>query len=271
MNRILASVCLSVLTSLAAVFPAIAGSLDDVLEVRLLPGWRMADGTHMAALEITLDPGWKTYWRAPGDLGIPPQFDWRGSDNLAGVEIVWPTPKPLLQDGMTTIGYSGRVVLPLKVLPRRAGRDVRLDGRLEMGVCRDVCIPVQLRLDAALPRTSSARDPRIAAAIADQPYSAAEARVSAVRCSLTPASEGLSLRAEIAMPSAGGREVAVIETDNPAVWVAPTNATRKGGTLTVDTRMVHAEGRSFAVNRSGLRITVLGKSYAVDIQGCPAG
>ncbi|RKF17219.1 hypothetical protein D6850_01555 [Roseovarius spongiae] len=258
-------------TALAATFAHAAGSVEDVLEARLLPGWRMADGTHMAALEITLDPGWKTYWRAPGDLGIPPQFDWSGSRNLAGVEIVWPTPEPILQAGTTTIGYDGRVILPLRVLPRRAGRDVRLDGLLDLGVCRDVCIPVQLRLDADLPRTTEKRDPRIAAALADQPYSASEARVGAVRCTLAPADGGLRLHAEIAMPSSGGREFAVVETDNPAVWVAPAKAARKGDTLTVNTRMVHAEGRSFAVNRKGLRITVLGTSYAVDIQGCPAG
>ncbi len=231
----------------------------------------MADGTHMAALEITLKPGWKTYWRAPGDLGIPPSFDWRGSDNLSGVEISWPTPRSLLQGGMTTIGYTDRVVLPLKVLPKRAGRDIRLQGVLNLGVCEDICIPVNLNISAALPKGAQKRDPSIAAALADQPYSAAEARVSGVRCTLSPHAHGLALRADIRMPSAGGPEVAVIETDNPQVWVAPAKTTRKGGTLTAETRLEHVEGRSFAVNRSALRITVLGKSYAVDIQGCPAG
>ncbi|MDX1785495.1 protein-disulfide reductase DsbD domain-containing protein [Roseovarius sp. ZX-A-9] len=250
---------------------AAAGSLDDVLKARVLTGWRMADGTHMAGLEITLRPGWKTYWRAPGDLGIPPSFDWRGSGNLAGVEIQWPTPAALLQDGMTTIGYTGRVVFPLKVLPDRAGRDIRLQGALDLGVCEDVCIPVNLNISATLPRDAQRRDPAIAAALADRPYSATEARVGSVHCTLSPREGGLTLRADIRMPSAGGTEVAVIETDNPQVWVAPAKTTRNGGTLTAQTRLEHAEGRSFAVNRSALRITVLGTSYAVDIQGCPAG
>ncbi|UXX81605.1 protein-disulfide reductase DsbD domain-containing protein [Roseovarius pelagicus] len=256
---------------LASLLPAAAGSLDDVLQARILPGWRMADGTHMAALEITLKPGWKTYWRAPGDLGIPPSFDWRGSGNLNGVEISWPTPKPLLQDGMLTIGYTDRVVLPLKVLPRRAGREIRLQGRLDLGVCHDVCIPMNLNIAAALPSAAQKRDPRIAAALAEQPYSAKEARVSSVQCTLSPHADGLALRVDIRMPSAGGAEVVAIETDNPQVWVAPARTSRKGGTLTVETRLEHVEGRSFALNRSAVRITVLGRSYGVDIQGCPAG
>ena len=56
----------------------------------LLTGWRLEDGRHAAAIRIRLDPGWKTYWRAPGDGGIPPSFDWQGARNLAGWSVHWP-------------------------------------------------------------------------------------------------------------------------------------------------------------------------------------
>ena len=272
MKKYLSALCLSLAALITPPSGAAAGELDDVLKAQVLPGWRMADGTHMAAVEITLKPGWKTYWRAPGDLGIPPQFDWRGSRNLSGVDIKWPTPRPLLQDGAITIGYSDKVVLPIKVLPKRGGRDVRLDARLDLGVCRDVCIPVNLRIGATLPSAPAKLDPTIAAALADQPYTAREARVGQVSCTISIAEgDGLNLHAEVKMPSAGGREVVVIETDNPHVWVAPAKTHRKGGTLIAQTQLIHVEGSSFAVNRSALRLTVLGASYGVDIQGCPAG
>ncbi|MEL7014329.1 MAG: protein-disulfide reductase DsbD domain-containing protein, partial [Pseudomonadota bacterium] len=69
-----------------------AQSIEDAIEARLLTGWRAADGSHIAALQIDLAPGWTTYWRAPGDAGIPPYFDWHASENLSSVDVEWPSP-----------------------------------------------------------------------------------------------------------------------------------------------------------------------------------
>ncbi len=271
-KRFITQACLcAVSVGAAFISPAVAGPLDDALTAKLLPGWRLADGRHMAALEVTLAPGWKTYWRAPGDAGIPPQFDWRGSGNLKGVQISWPTPEVLDQDGLQVIGYSDKMVLPLMVRPNSAMRDVTLNGEIQMGVCKDVCIPVTVRVDQRLDRTQTKPDARIAAAMADRPYSAQEAKVGQVSCQVTPIEDGLRLTAEVNLPKSGGREVAVIETDNPQVWVAQAKTSRKGKSLTAVTELYHVEGRSFALNRSGVRITVIGSTHAVDIQGCPAG
>jgi len=251
--------------------PARAQQIEDIVDMRLLPGWRLAGGDHMAALEITLRDGWKTYWRAPGDAGIPPEFDWRRSQNLDGVEVIWPTPGLIDQGGVQTIGYKSHVVLPLRVRLERSGRAVALDGTVEMGVCSDVCVPVTLRVSETLTAGGTRPDPRIAAALADRPYSAAEADVSHVACKLSPAEDGLVLRAEIDMPARRGSETAIVEVDTPGVWVARPRTARSGGRLVAETRLYHVEGRAFAVNRSGIRITVLSGGQAVDIQGCPAG
>lgn len=243
----------------------------DVIDIRVLPGWRTASGAHVAALEMRLRAGWKTYWRAPGDAGIPPQFDWRRSRNLSGVEVIWPTPEITDTGGLRTIGYSDILVLPLRLAPTRAGRDIALRGMVELGVCKDVCVPVTLRVSGTLPAGATKPDPRIAAAIASRPWSAAEAGVSRVTCRIAPIEDGLGLRAEIDMPTAGGEEAAVIEVDDPRIWVAQARAARQGNRLVAETRLYHVEGRSFALDRSGIRITVLGQSKAVDIQGCAAG
>lgn len=268
MIRKFASLCLLLLSLAAA--PVRANPLQDALDVRILPGWRSADGQHVAALQVKLSEGWKTYWRAPGDAGIPPQFDWRGSRNLAGVEITWPTPKQFLQDGVLTIGYADQLILPLKIMPKRVGKSVHLAGQLDFGVCKDVCVPVTLPLSQELPSGQNKPDPRIVAALAERPYSAAEAGVGRVACHISPTQDGVLVRAEVDLPSTGRHELAVMETDNPQVWAAQTETRRAGGRLIAETRLFHIEGRSFAVKRSGLRITVLGDSHAVDIQGCPA-
>ncbi len=71
----------------------------------------------MAAFEITLEEGWKTYWRSPGDAGIPPRFDWENSHNLDGVALHWPRPAVFESFGTQTIGYSEKLILPVELTP----------------------------------------------------------------------------------------------------------------------------------------------------------
>jgi DsbC/DsbD-like thiol-disulfide interchange protein len=244
--------------------------LADVVRVEVLDGGAAADGTHRAGLRLTLAPGWKTYWRAPGDAGIPPQFDWRGSGNVGALAITWPTPKVFDQNGLTSVGYADQVVLPLTITPRAAGAPLRLRGELDIGVCKDVCVPAQLRFDAALD-PAAARSPAITAALAQRPFTAAEAGVASVTCALAPAPGGLRIEARIAMPHAGGREFTVIEPGDPAIWASETETRREGDTLIARGELAHVSGGGFALDRSALRITVLGTSRAVDIRGCAPG
>lgn len=262
---------LSVLSTLILSLPVAAQNFGDVVKVQVLPGWRASDGTHMAALHLEMAEGWKTYWRSPGEVGIPPRFDWRLSRNLAGIELMWPTPRITSDHGMYTVGYSDQLILPIRLTPARKGRDVTLKGTIEIGVCREVCIPTDLRVSAELSGDATGRDPRIAASLANQPYSASEAGVGRVACRVSPLQDGLGLKAEIDMPRLSGSETTIVEVSNPQVWVAKPKTSRSGDRLTVQTSLHHVEGRSFLLDRSGIRLTVLAGGEAVDIQGCPAG
>ena len=239
----------------------------DVARVELLPGWRTGAGTHMAALSITLAPGWKTYWRAPGDAGIPPRFDWRGSENLRGVAVHWPAPSIFTLGGYQTVGYADRVVLPLEITPSRAGAPVSLAGEVELGVCETVCVPITVGLSATLPAGGGA-DPRILAALAQRPDTAREAGVGSVACTVSPIADGLRLTARIDLPEIAGEEAVVVELPDPSVWVSPAETAREGGTLTGRADLVPASGAPFALDRSDVRLTVLGGGRAVEIDGC---
>jgi DsbC/DsbD-like thiol-disulfide interchange protein len=108
--------------------------------VRLLDAGR--DGAALlAALEIELHPGFKTYWRTPGDSGVPATFDWGRSKNVAAVEPLWPAPTRFEDAGGVSYGYHDRLVLPLRVSLREAGHPARLAGAVNYGVCNDICIP----------------------------------------------------------------------------------------------------------------------------------
>jgi len=264
---------LSLLLALVApllVAPAAARASSDMVSITILPGWRNADGSQMAALRFEMADGWKTYWRAPGDAGIPPRFHWGGSRNLGAVEVLWPTPQQTTTNGLRTLGYSHELILPLRLTPAQAELPITLAADLEIGICNDICVPVDTSVSLELPPADGARDPRIAAALAARPYTAAEAGVGRVACTLTPVADGLRLVAEIDMAQMGGHEMVVIETGNPDLWVAQAETTRQGNRLRAETRVYHVEGRGVLLSRGGLRLTVLSTGDAVDIRGCPS-
>lgn len=234
-----------------------------------LTGWRGADGAHYAALRLQLAPGWKTYWRAPGDTGIPPQFTWENTRNVAEVEVHWPVPQVFYVNGFRTIGYETEVVLPLIVAPARAGEDALLAGRVELGVCEEICIPVTLALELPLPAGRTTPDPRIEAALASAPLTAAEAGVSAIDCHISRIEDGMRLDALIEMPGAGTEEV-VVEYADKAVWVSEPQAARASGALKVSADLVPPEGQPFLLARADLVFTVFSEGSAVEVQGCEA-
>ena len=122
-------------------------------------------GTVRLGLDFVLAPGWKIYWRSPGDVGLPPEIDWHESTNLAAAALAWPAPRRFAEDGLETIGYEGEVVLPVTVRLVRPGVPLGLRVRLTYLTCRDICIPRAARLVLDLP-SAGAAGPGFAALIA---------------------------------------------------------------------------------------------------------
>lgn len=234
----------------------------------VLPGWVQPDGTRMAALKLNLAPGWKTYWRAPGDAGIPPQFDWSGSRNVSSVAVVWPTPQVFDQNGMRSVGYENELVIPVQIKPSKNGQPVRLRADMALGVCSDICVPYALEFDQSISDNATSPTPAIAAALAQQPYSAKEAGVKGAECIVSPTSDGLQIEARVKMPTAGGPEFVVIEPGPGDIWVSEADTKRQGDEVVAISDLVHVNGGAIAIDRSAIRITVLGSKYAVDIRGC---
>ena len=113
--------------------------------------------------------------------------------------------------------------------------------------------------------------PVIAAAIVDRPQTAAEAGVRAVTCALTPDAKGMRLRATLDMPATGSSEMIVVEPGNPTIWASEMKTWREGGTLIATGELASNSGEVLAIDRSALRLTVLGSDRAVDIRGCTSG
>lgn len=127
--------------------------------VRLIAGETSGDRRE-AGLEIMLAEDWKTYWRMPGESGAPPDFDWSGSTNVASVEVAWPIPHRMHDEGGESVGYKHQVVFPLTVRLDKPGQPAHLDLKLFYAVCKDICVPanavITLDLGSAPPSTADA-------------------------------------------------------------------------------------------------------------------
>mgnify|MGYP001826851518 CR=1 FL=1 len=125
------------------------------------------------ALDIALGDGWKTYWRSPGEVGIPPQIDWTGSQNIADVEMLWPAPKRFRAFGIENFGYDTEVAFPLRVALEQPGAPARLNAAVNLLVCSDICVPeifdLTLTLDpgTGIDLASAARIAEYAAKVPD--------------------------------------------------------------------------------------------------------
>ncbi|MEY4306427.1 MAG: hypothetical protein RIT52_2602, partial [Pseudomonadota bacterium] len=91
-----------------------------------------------------------------------------------------------------------------------------------------------------------------------------------VTCAVAPIADGLRLTATVEIAARGGEEGVVIEPADPTIWVSDSQTSRAGAVLTTVTEMVASSGAPFALDRSALRLTVLGGAQAVEINGCPA-
>jgi len=120
--------------------------------------------TIRAGIEIRLKPGWHTYWRYPGDAGIPPRFDFTGSQNVKSVEVRFPAPKRHPEGSLMTIGYDRDVILPLAIVPEDPAKPVTLRLKADYAICEKLCAPVEGQAELTIVPGASKLEPLLAAA-----------------------------------------------------------------------------------------------------------
>ena len=157
---------------------------DSYSAIRLIAGaGKNGADALRAGIEIKLQPGWHTYWRYPGDSGVPPRFDFSGSDNVAAAKVSFPAPHAFTDEAGTIIGYKANVILPVRVVPRKKDKPVTLRGKIDYAVCEKLCVPVEAKIELTLPPAGGAGNPDLDAAEArvPKPVTTAAAGLSAKR------------------------------------------------------------------------------------------
>ncbi|HUS53875.1 MAG TPA: protein-disulfide reductase DsbD domain-containing protein [Thermohalobaculum sp.] len=269
-----ALVFLPVLAPDSVLSQAVVSTGESFVQVSLLPGRAEPDGARMIGLVVDIAPHWKTYWRNPGAAGIPPQFDWSKSRNLGSAEVFWPRPGFFDSFGLTTLGYSGQVVFPVRLVPSEPGQAIEIDLGLALGVCRDICVleetAVQARIEPGAPDSGGA-----ALAVAERavPRSGTDQGMVTATCRISGAGKKRLFDAELEFAGALTDPVVILEGPD-MIWFTGVETAATPGTG----RLQVAAGLSLLdetvwIDRSQVRMTVLAGDFAADIKGCiaPAG
>lgn len=255
--------------------PASAQSLvsrgQSFVTAELLPGAPVSDGVRVIGLELDLEPHWKTYWRSPGEVGIPPKFDFSKSTNLDNVEVYWPRPELFESFGQRTVGYADKVVLPIAVTPKDPMAPVGLDLAMEVGVCHQVCVLEVAELARTIPADQSDRAGEVAAAMRSVPQPGAAQGMEQATCRISGAGRDRQFDAAITFDRPLSDPTVLIEGPEGA-WFHQTETTAEGGQIDVSSTLTLLFDDVW-VSRNGVRMTVLAGDVAADIQGCtaPAG
>lgn len=202
--------------------------------IRIVAAKPMSDGTIPAILDVRLKPGWKTYWLEPGASGIAPQLTVPPESGVTFSGIRFPVPRHFEDGDVRFTGYDHSVAFPLKLKTENAGGDIKLKASVFLGVCKDICIPVQAELDVALPARmvdNPLEKARIDDAVAALPSEPSETfRVASASF------DAATMKMRLAMTVPAGIEMPELFLAGPPNYDFgnPENIQRNGNTMTID-------------------------------------
>src|SRR5713101_7309782 len=185
--------------------------------VRLLAGSRSGP-VLMGGIAFQLQPGWKTYWRTPGDSGVPPRFDFSKSENIEAVTILWPAPTKFGAGGHS-LGYKNQIVLPLRIVAKNADKPVTLRAGINYAVCEKLCIPVEAIAELAFASVASTEDSALFAALDTVPKPASIGDPTPLTIRDVKRDGKSSVLVDVAAPDA--REVSLFVEGPTPDWALP--------------------------------------------------
>jgi DsbC/DsbD-like thiol-disulfide interchange protein len=227
--------------------------------VRLIAGSsaRGSGAPLRAGIEIRLAPGWHTYWRYPGDAGVPPRFDFAGSQNVKAVDVRWPVPQRLPEEAVTVIGYTGNVILPLTIVPQDRAKPVMLRLKLDYAVCEKLCIPAEGKAELMLGGGPSSQEAALVAAEARVPKKTAlgeGAPLAIISVRRENGSPRPRVVVDVAAPA--GAAVALFAEGPSPEWALPVPAAVAGAGAGIQRFAFELDGAPSGQGYDGIAITL---------------
>lgn len=153
---------LGIFVPAAIAAPAYAANKDEPRVTASLHGATAAagnDATVKTVVQITPLNGWKTYWRTPGDAGLAPVMDWKGSTNFKSATVSYPAPHRVIEYGLDNLVYKEKTLLPVDIAVETPGEAVALKLRLDLLLCKEICVPDKFDLTLDLPAGEATPSP----------------------------------------------------------------------------------------------------------------
>jgi DsbC/DsbD-like thiol-disulfide interchange protein len=232
--------------------------------VRLLAGSR-SGAVLLGGIAFQLQPGWKTYWRNPGDSGVPPRFDFSKSENIEAVTVLWPAPMKF-DDGAGghSLGYKGQVVLPLRIVPKSADKPVTLRADINYAVCEKLCIPVEASAELPFTSVASTEDSALFAALDTVPKPANVGDPNPLTIRDVKRDGKASVLVDVVSPD--GQQVSLFVEGPTPDWALPVPKLREGGPSGVKRFAFELEGVPPGVSPEGaaLKLTLVAGDRAYE-------
>jgi len=236
--------------------------------VDIIRGWRQSDDIHIAAINIKLEDGWKTYWRVPGIGGIAPILNWEKSKNIKNISQIWPTPNIYNEYGLQTIGYKDELLLPLQIQPIDKKQPIHLSITIDFGICSDVCVPIQTAVEERLPERTSIGKKNILDTLEKAILSGNKSPFKIVKCNIVPIKDGFEVNAFFeGLASFDKDTLGVVEYPvKQNGWINQKASLISGNQLNVHAT-VYNKSIHF-IDRSDLTLTIFTKNKAFEFDGC---
>ncbi|MEA2754182.1 MAG: hypothetical protein QOJ54_471 [Aliidongia sp.] len=191
-------------------------------------------GALRLGLHFELQPGWKIYWRAPGDAGLPPETDWAGSTNLNIGETRWPAPERFSYAGLETFGYEGETVLPLAATLADPSASAQAKASVHFLTCAAICVPNDVDLALDIPANAAASPE--SAALIDRfarrvPGSAADAGLVLIGATIAEAGKDAVLSVRLHATPPLQKPDLLIEGADGFSYLPPTMGDEDGATV----------------------------------------
>ena len=235
--------------------------------IRLLAGSR--SGTVLlGGIAIQLQPGWKTYWRTPGDSGVPPRFDFSKSDNVEAVTVLWPAPMKF-DDGAggVSLGYKQQVVLPLRIVAKNAEKPVTLRADINYAVCDKLCIPVDAKAELAFASVASTEDSNLSDALNTVPKPANVGDPNPLTIRDVKREGKANVHVDVTAP--GGKDVSLFVEGPTPEWALPVPKLIEGAPSGVKRFAFELDGLPPGASADGaaLKFTLVGgdKAYEFNV------
>jgi hypothetical protein len=236
--------------------------------VDIIRGWRQSDDIHIAAINIKLEDGWKTYWRVPGIGGIAPILNWEKSKNIKNISQIWPTPNIYNEYGLQTIGYKDELLLPLQIQPIDKKQPIHLSITIDFGICSDVCVPIQTSVEEKLPERTSFGKKNILDTLEKTILSGNKSLFKIVKCNIIPIKDGFEVNAFFeGLTSFDKDTLGVVEYPvKQNGWINQKASLVSGNQLNIHAT-VYNKSIHF-IDRSDLKLTIFTKNKAFEFDGC---